>query len=64
MDGIRVKLIDKKFRTYYATDPNRLSYVQIDAENLDDIRMEDSDELRLRMGHGSWESFFENLSIQ
>ena len=53
MDGIRVKLIDKREfeATIIGTDPKTdLAILQIDAENLDDIRMGDSDELRV----GEW----------
>ena len=66
MDGIRVKLIDKREfeATIIGTDPKTdLAILQIDAENLDDIRMGDSDELRV----GEWvmavgSPFSENLS--
>tara|TARA_Y100001970_G_scaffold145959_1_gene179209 strand:- start:2955 stop:4334 length:1380 start_codon:yes stop_codon:yes gene_type:complete len=66
MDGIRVKLIDK--REYEAiiigTDPKTdLAVLQIDAENLKDINLGDSDDLRV----GEWvmavgSPFSENLS--
>ena len=66
MDGIRVKLIDKREfeATIIGTDPKTdLAILQIDAENLDDIRIGDSDELRV----GEWvmavgSPFSENLS--
>ena len=66
MDGIRVKLIDKREfeATIIGTDPKTdLAILQIDAENLDDIQMGDSDELRV----GEWvmavgSPFSENLS--
>ena len=66
MDGIRVKLIDKREfeATIIGTDPKTdLAILQIDAENLDDIRMGDSDDLRV----GEWvmavgSPFSENLS--
>ena len=66
MDGIRVKLIDKREfeATIIGTDPKTdLAILQIDAENLSDIRMGDSDELRV----GEWvmavgSPFSENLS--
>ena len=66
MDGIRVKLIDKREfeATIIGTDPKTdLAILQIDAENLDDIRLGDSDELRV----GEWvmavgSPFSENLS--
>ena len=66
MDGIRVKLIDKREfdATIIGKDPKTdLAILQIDAENLDDIRMGDSDELRV----GEWvmavgSPFSENLS--
>ena len=66
MDGIRGKLIDKREfeATIIGTDPKTdLAILQIDAENLDDIRMGDSDELRV----GEWvmavgSPFSENLS--
>ena len=66
MDGIRVKLIDKREfeATIIGTDPKTdLAILQIDADNLDDIRMGDSDDLRV----GEWvmavgSPFSENLS--
>ena len=66
MDGIRVKLIDKREfeATIIGTDPKTdLAILQIDAENLDEIQMGDSDELRV----GEWvmavgSPFSENLS--
>ena len=66
MDGIRVKLIDKREfeATIIGTDPKTdLAILQIDAVNLDDIQMGDSDELRV----GEWvmavgSPFSENLS--
>ena len=66
MDGIRVKLIDKREfeATIIGTDPKTdLAILQIDADNLDDLRMGDSDELRV----GEWvmavgSPFSENLS--
>ena len=66
MDGIRVKLIDKREfeATIIGTDPKTdLAILQIDADNLDDIRMGDSDNLRV----GEWvmavgSPFSENLS--
>ena len=67
MDGIRVKLIDKREfeATIIGTDPKTdLAILQIDAENLDDIRIGDSDELRV----GEWvmavgSPFSENLKF-
>jgi len=66
MDGIRVKLIDK--REYDAiivgTDPKTdLAVLQIEAENLDDIKLGNSDDIRV----GEWvmavgSPFSENLS--
>ena len=66
MDGIRVKLIDK--REYEATiigsDPKTdLAVLQIEAENLSDIKLGDSDDIRV----GEWvmavgSPFSENLS--
>merc|ERR1711991_95721 len=66
MDGIRVKLIDK--REYDAviigTDPKTdLAVLQIEADNLEDIKLGDSDGIRV----GEWvmavgSPFSENLS--
>ena len=66
MDGIRVKLIDKRVfeATIIGTDPKTdLAILQIDADKLQDIQMGDSEELRV----GEWvmavgSPFSENLS--
>ena len=66
MDGIRVKLIDKRefAATIIGTDPKSdLAVLKIDAENLDDIDIGDSESIRV----GEWvmavgSPFSENLS--
>ncbi|MBA65158.1 MAG: protease [Candidatus Marinimicrobia bacterium] len=66
MDGIRVKLIDKREyeATIVGTDPKTdLAVLQIDAENLDDVKLGNSDNIRV----GEWvmavgSPFSENLS--
>ena len=66
MDGIRVKLIDKREyeATIIGTDPKTdLAVLQIEAENLSDIKLGDSDDIRV----GEWvmavgSPFSENLS--
>ena len=66
MDGIRVKLIDKREfdATIIGTDPKSdLAVLKIDAENLDDIDIGDSESIRV----GEWvmavgSPFSENLS--
>ena len=66
MDGIRVKLIDKREfeATIIGTDPKTdLAILQIDADKLEDIQMGDSEDLRV----GEWvmavgSPFSENLS--
>ena len=66
MDGIRVKLIDKREfdATIIGTDPKTdLAILQIDADNLNDIELGDSDKIRV----GEWvlavgSPFSENLS--
>ena len=66
MDGIRVKLIDKREfdATIIGTDPKSdLAGLKIDAENLDDIDIGDSESIRV----GEWvmavgSPFSENLS--
>ena len=66
MDGIRVKLIDKREfdATIIGTDPKSdLAVLKIDAENLDDIEIGDSESIRV----GEWvmavgSPFSENLS--
>ena len=66
MDGIRVKLIDKREfdATIIGTDPKSdLAVLKIDAENLDDIDIGDSENIRV----GEWvmavgSPFSENLS--
>ena len=66
MDGIRVKLIDKREfdATVIGTDPKSdLAVLKIDAENLDDIDIGDSESIRV----GEWvmavgSPFSENLS--
>ena len=66
MDGIRVKLIDKREfdATIIGTDPKTdLAILQIDADNLNDIELGNSDKIRV----GEWvlavgSPFSENLS--
>ncbi len=66
MDGIRIKLIDKREyeATIVGTDPKTdLAVLQIDAENLDDVKLGNSDKIRV----GEWvmavgSPFSENLS--
>ena len=66
MDGIRVKLIDKREfdATIIGTDPKTdLAVLQIDADNLNDIELGNSDKIRV----GEWvmavgSPFSENLS--
>ena len=66
MDGIRIKLIDKREfdATIIGTDPKSdLAVLKIDAENLDDIDIGDSESIRV----GEWvmavgSPFSENLS--
>jgi len=66
MDGIRVKLIDKREfdATIIGTDPKTdLAILQIEADNLNDIELGDSDKIRV----GEWvlavgSPFSENLS--
>jgi len=66
MDGIRVKLFDKREfdATIIGTDPKTdLAVLQIDADKLDDMRLGNSDDLRV----GEWvmavgSPFSENLS--
>ena len=66
MDGIRVKLIDKREfdATIIGTDPKSdLAVLKIDAENLDDIDIGDSESIRV----GEWvmavgSPFSENMS--
>ena len=66
MDGIRVKLIDKREfdATIIGTDPKTdLAVLKIDAENLEDIDLGDSESIRV----GEWvmavgSPFSENLS--